>query len=62
MKDSKGNIITIGDRVNVLWNFDNKIHEGHVFRISGNVVEIDIFTRRISVSDHTRITKIPDTQ
>ena len=62
MKDSKGNILTIGDRVKVHWNFDNKIHEGHVFGISGNVVEIDIFTRKISVSDHTRITKIPDTQ
>ena len=62
MKDSKGNTITIGDRVKVRWNFDNKIHEGHIFRIRGNVVEIDISTRKISISDHTKITKIPDTQ
>jgi len=40
MKDSKGNILTIGDRVKVLWNFDNKIHEGHIFRISENVAEM----------------------
>ena len=58
MKDSKGNIITIGDRVKVHWNFDNKIHNGHVFRIRGNVVEIDISARKISVSDPAKITKI----
>ena len=40
MKDSKGNILTIGDRVKVLWNFDNKIHEGHIFRIRENVAEM----------------------
>ena len=62
MKDSKGNKISIGDRVKVLWNYDNKIHVGDVFRISENAVEIDIFTRNISISDHTKITKIPDTK
>jgi len=62
MKDSKGSILSIGDRVKVRWNFDNKIHEGHIFRISGNVVEIDISIRKISISDHTKITKIPDTK
>ena len=62
MQDSKGNILTIGDRIKVHWNFDNKIHEGHIFRISGNVVEIDISTRKISISDHTKITKTLDTQ
>lgn len=62
VKDSKGNNISIGDRVKVLWNFDNKIHNGYVFRISENAVEIDIFTRNIFISDHTKITKIPDTK
>lgn len=62
MKDSKGNKISIGDRVKVLWNFDNKIHDGNVFRINENAVEIDIFARKISISDHTKITKIPDTK
>ena len=62
MKDSKGSILSIGDRVKVRWNFGNKNHEGHIFRISGNVVEIDISTRKISISDHTKITKIPDTK
>jgi hypothetical protein len=62
MKDSKGNKISIGDRVKVLWNFDNNIYGGNVFGISENVVEIDIFTRNISIRDHTKITKIPDTK
>ena len=62
MKDSKGNKISIGDRVKVLWSFDNKIHKGDVFRITGNVVEIDIYSRNISIRDHTKITKIPDTK
>ena len=62
MNDSKGNILSIGDRVKIHWNFDNKIHEGHIFRISGNVAEIDIFTRKISISNPAKITKIPDTQ
>ena len=62
MKDSKGNKISIGDRVKVLWNFDNNIHKGEVFRIDENVVEIDILTRNISIRNHTKITKIPDTR
>ena len=62
MKDSKGNKISIGDRVKVLWSFDNKIHQGDVFRITGNVVEIDIYSRNISIRDHRKITKIPDTK
>jgi len=33
MKDSRGKEIFIGDRVKVLCNFDNKIHEGDVFRV-----------------------------
>ena len=62
MKDSKGNTISIGDRVKVLWNYDNKIYAGDVFRIRENVVEIKIYKGNISISDHTKITKIPDTK
>jgi hypothetical protein len=62
MKDSKGNNISIGDRVKVLWSFDNKIYAGDVFGIRENVVEIKIFKGNISISDHTKITKIPDTK
>ena len=39
MKDSQGNNISIGDRVKVLWNYDNKIHVGDVFRISENAID-----------------------
>jgi hypothetical protein len=60
MKDSKGNKISIGDRVKVLWSFDNKIHSGDVFRISDNLVEIKIYAGNISIRDHTKITKIQD--
>jgi uncharacterized Zn ribbon protein len=62
MKDSKGNKISIGDRVKVLWNFDNKIYAGDVLRVNENVAEIKIFTGNISMRDHTKITKIPDTK
>ncbi len=33
MKDSRGRQILIGDRVKVLWNFDNKIHVGDIIKI-----------------------------
>ena len=59
MKDSKGNKISIGDRVKVLWNFDNKIHNGEITHISNEFVKINIFSQHISIKDHTKITKIP---
>lgn len=57
MKDSKGNKISIGDRVTVLWGFDNNFHDGNIVRLSEKSVDVDILSRRISVKDHTRITK-----
>ena len=60
MKDSKGNKISIGDRVKVLWNFDNKIHNGEITNISNEFVKINILSRQISIKDHTKITKIPN--
>ena len=59
MKDSKGNKISIGDRVKVLWNFDNKIHDGGITNISNEFVNITISSRQISIKDPTKITKIP---
>jgi len=59
MKDSKGRKISIGDRVKVIWNFDNKIHMGEITKINEQSVEIDIFTRKISIRDKNRIEKIP---
>ncbi len=58
MKDSKGRQILIGDRVKVLWNFDNKIHVGDIIKIGRKHVEVDITLRRISIYDHTKITKL----
>ena len=60
MKDSKGNKISIGDRVKVLWNFDNKIHNGEITNISDELVKINILSRHISTMDHRKITKIPN--
>ena len=61
MKDSKGNKISMGDRVKVLWNFDNQIYAGDVFRVNENAAEIKISPGNISIRDYTKITKIPDT-
>ncbi len=58
MKDSRGRQILIGDRVKVLWNFDNKIHVGDIIKIGPKHVEVDITLRRISIYDHTKITKL----
>lgn len=58
MKDSSGRQILIGDRVKVLWNFDNKVHVGDIIKIGQKHVEVDITLRRISIYDHTKITKL----
>lgn len=58
MKDSKGKQISIGDRVKVLWNFDNKMYEGDIYRVGPKHVEVDISMRKISINDHNKITKL----
>ncbi len=60
MKDHKGNEISIGDRVKVLWNFDNKIHNGEITSIHDGFVNVNIFSGHISIKDNKKITKIPD--
>jgi ribosomal protein L24 len=62
MKDSKGNKISIGDRVKILRGFDNKIHTGNVVNINENVVTISAFWGKISTTDYTKIIKIPNTK
>ena len=58
MKDSQGNRISIGDKVKVLWSYDNKIHTGKVVGMRDNVVNIVTINAHISTSDHKKITKI----
>ncbi|MCG7849527.1 MAG: hypothetical protein MIO93_10175 [ANME-2 cluster archaeon] len=67
MKDSNGNTISIGDRVKVLWNFDNKIHAGEITKINNHLVTIksngnpimdSCYPLKIITSYHSRITKM----
>ena len=58
MKDSKANNISIGDRVKVLWNFDNKIHNGGIININDKFVDINNFSRQVSVKYNTKIIPI----
>lgn len=56
--DSKGNKISIGDRVRVLWGFDNRIHTGEVIDINERAIRIDTINRRIITVDSRKINKI----
>ena len=63
----KNEKITIGDRVKVLWSFDNRYHSGRVVDITDNVITINapsnkvlVPHHRISISDKKRIFKIND--
>ena len=61
MKDSKGRIISIGDRVKIIWNRDNKIHLGVIEEIRGenaNVALTDVFARSTTIATNRSITKI----
>jgi hypothetical protein len=58
MKDSNGRTISIGDRVKILWNFDNKHHTGRIVEIKENIVTITTSGTRISTTTNSRITKI----
>ena len=62
MKDSKGNDISIGNRVRFLWNFDNRIHTGEIKQINGDLVKLGIIdhsTRRTSnIIINPKLTKI----
>jgi hypothetical protein len=58
MKDSKGNKISIGDRVKVLWDFDNKIHNEGIINISDKFIYMNNFTRQVSLKGNTKIIPI----
>ena len=61
MKYSKGRIISIGERVKILWNRDNKIHMGVIENIRGetaNVASIDVLARSSVLATDKRLTKI----
>lgn len=61
MKDSKGRVISIGDRVKILWSRDNKIHMGVIEEISGetaNVALTDVFARSTTIATNRSLTKI----
>jgi len=56
--DSKGNKISIGDCVRVLWGFDNRIHVGEIIDFQDRTIRIDTINRRINTIDHNKITKV----
>lgn len=58
MKDSKGNKISIGDRVKVLWDFDNKIHNEGIINITDKFIDMNNFTRQVSIKGNTKIIPI----
>lgn len=61
MKDSKGREISIGTRIKFLWKYDNKIHNGEIKRIQGDIIKVDItdlFTRKATANINTKLTKI----
>ena len=67
MKDSDGNKISIGDRVKVLWNYDNNIHTGEIIKINNHLITIQTngipmmdscYPLKIITSNHSRITKM----
>ena len=60
MKDSQGNNISIGDRVTVLWNFDNKLHPARIVDIKKNVITLVTSGTRITTTKPSRLTKLPD--
>jgi len=61
LKDSKGRKISIGDRVKILWNRDNKIHMGVIEEIRGetaNVALTDVLARSTAIATNRSLTKI----
>ena len=57
MDDSKGTKITIGDRVKVLWGFNNRVYTGRIINIKESVVTVDTKGPNISTI-HTKVTKV----
>lgn len=57
MDDSKGKKITIGDRVKVLWRFNNRLYTGRTINIKESVVTVATTNSNISTI-HSKVTKV----
>ena len=57
MDDSKGKKITIGDRVKVLWGFNNRLYTGRIINIKESVVTVATINSNISTI-HSKVTKV----
>jgi len=59
MEDKNNNKIQIGDWVKVLWSSDNRMYEGKVLDIKGNIVLLAIRTFFVYVNQPERLVKMP---
>lgn len=59
MEDKNNNKIHIGDRVNVLWSCDNRMYEGKVMDIKGNIVLLAVKSFFVYVNKPERLLKMP---
>ncbi len=59
MEDKNNNKIQIGDRVKVLWSSDNRMYEGKVMNIKGNIVLLAVKSFFVYVNKPERLLKMP---
>ncbi|MCD4842956.1 MAG: hypothetical protein K8R25_00520 [Methanosarcinales archaeon] len=57
MDDSKGKKINIGDRVKVLWGFNNRLYTGRIINMKESVVTVATTNSNISTI-HSKVTKV----
>ena len=57
MDDSKGKKINIGDRVKVLWGFNNRLYTGRIINMKASVVTVATTNSNISTI-HSKVTKV----
>lgn len=58
MKDSKGNAISIGDRILGLWGPNNEILVGKIVDIRENYVTVASIKNRMTMNNPQKMTKI----
>ncbi|MBE0524790.1 MAG: hypothetical protein IBX40_10720 [Methanosarcinales archaeon] len=59
MDDKNNNKIHVGDRVKVLWSSDNRMYEGKVMEIKGNIVLLTVKNFFVYVNEPKRLLKMP---
>ena len=59
MEDKNNNKIHIGDQVKVLWSSDNRMYEGKVMDIKGNIILLTVKNFFVYVNEPKRLLKIP---